>query len=201
VQGVLRFAFTTAHYYARRTKGPKSSDLLANLVSAGYLGVFFAVDKFDLNSNNRFLTYAVYWIRERIVAELDNRGLVHIPVHRLRAMRVPERKKDLNVTILDGPQSLDTLQASDDIEHQLMSNAAVDFLWNALYETDLRARDKFVLLAYFGAKRGPKTLLQIAACLGMSAERARRTKNAALERLKEHLRSLKVYEAADLVTE
>jgi len=44
-----------------------------------------AVDKFSLDRNTRFLTYADWWIRKEMLDEIRNAGLVHIPTHRQKA--------------------------------------------------------------------------------------------------------------------
>lgn len=54
-----RFVFSVAKKYA-------NSENLLDLVSEGNIGLIKAIEKFDINSGNRFLTYAVWWIRRYI---------------------------------------------------------------------------------------------------------------------------------------
>ena len=50
-----------------------------DLMQEGYLGLMIAVDKFDLSKDNNFVTYAVFWIRQRIKAySMSNRSIVKI---------------------------------------------------------------------------------------------------------------------------
>lgn len=52
---------------------------LENLISAGNLGLIESVDKFKIDKNVKFLTYAMYWIVLGIRDEIDSDSLVKIP--------------------------------------------------------------------------------------------------------------------------
>ena len=45
----------------------KSGLELEDLIQEGYLGVLEAEKKFDKNKNNKFSTYAVFWIKKKIL--------------------------------------------------------------------------------------------------------------------------------------
>ncbi len=45
---------------------------LADLINEGNLGLLKAIDHFDLKRNVRFLSYAVWWVRQAIFKALDN---------------------------------------------------------------------------------------------------------------------------------
>lgn len=75
----LRFVMTTAR---KITKNPAH---IQRLVSSGNLGLIVAVDKFDLDRETRFLTYAAWWIRKEMMDEIHNSHLIHIPSHRQKA--------------------------------------------------------------------------------------------------------------------
>ena len=58
--------------------GNKNIDL-EDLVQEGNLGLSIAADKFDLTKDNVFVTYAVFWIRQRIKSYiLSNRSVVRL---------------------------------------------------------------------------------------------------------------------------
>lgn len=65
-----RFVYSVAKKYA-------NSENILDLISEGNIGLIKAIDKFDPNSGNRFLTYAVWWIR-RYISDyiIDSKGFV-----------------------------------------------------------------------------------------------------------------------------
>lgn len=72
----LRFAATIARRY--RHQPLPSEDLLA----AANKGLIHAADRFDPNQNVKFISYAVYWIRQQINAALANQAFtVRLPLN------------------------------------------------------------------------------------------------------------------------
>ena len=60
---------------------------LADLIQEGNLGLEYAIDKFDYRRNNKFSTYAVNWIVQRIRRAIDNKGRnIRSPVHVLASI-------------------------------------------------------------------------------------------------------------------
>ncbi|MFY9493399.1 MAG: sigma-70 family RNA polymerase sigma factor [Minisyncoccia bacterium] len=58
---------------------------LAELISAGNLGLMTAVDRFDGQLGNKFITYAVWWIRQAIMKALAEDGrMVRLPLSQLK---------------------------------------------------------------------------------------------------------------------
>ncbi|MCD1147832.1 sigma-70 family RNA polymerase sigma factor [Peptoniphilus sp. KCTC 25270] len=54
-----------------------------DMYQLGYIGLLKAVERFDLEMENEFSTYATYWIRQSITRGInDSSLLVRIPVHR-----------------------------------------------------------------------------------------------------------------------
>ncbi len=64
IESNLRFVFNIARKYAG--KGIPISDL----ISEGNLGLVKAIEKFDTTKDVKFITYAVYWIREYMSASI-----------------------------------------------------------------------------------------------------------------------------------
>ena len=61
----LRFVFDIAKKY--RNHGVDISDL----ISAGNRGMFKAIEKFDMSKDVKFFSYAVWWIRQHMMKEIE----------------------------------------------------------------------------------------------------------------------------------
>jgi len=77
----LRFVISVAKKYQNRGVS------LTDLIQEGNVGLVTAARKFDPDQGVKFISYAVWWIRQAILASLANQG---------RAVRVPlNRASDL----------------------------------------------------------------------------------------------------------
>lgn len=206
IGGALRFVLKVAKDYARRARGSKfEADTLKALVSAGNLGLLVAVDRFEPERKTRFLTYAAWWIREKILEELDNGGVIRVPAHLQKTLRA--KRKATDSTELDAAHvTLETVGAVDQshgedvLEQTLINDYGIDALHGALTALKFRERDKYVVLAYFGKREDAKNLRQISRRLDISSERVRQIKRQALEQLRAHLSAQQVQRTDDLFT-
>jgi RNA polymerase primary sigma factor len=207
VKGALRFVVKVAKEYSRRTKGINyDSDTLKTLISAGNLGLLVAVDRFDTKRGTRFLTYAAWWIREKILEELDNMGVVRVPAYRQKQLRA-RRKNGENTSddaahvTMEEITAVDNKHHDESLELDLMNNYGAELIYSALTDLELRGRDKYIILAYFGAREDSKNLRQISNRLGLSSERVRQIKKDTLERLKEYLETMEIGDSDDVFSD
>jgi RNA polymerase primary sigma factor len=208
ISGALRFVVKVAKEYAYRTRGVNfESDVLTTLISAGNIGLLVAADRFDTTRNTKFLTYAAWWVREKILEELDSQGIIRVPAHKQKALRAL-RKHGGGTEVEAAHVTLDVVDAIDDaghgdntLERDLVNSYGFNMLRSALDGLALRERDKYIVLAYFGAREEPKNLRQISKRVDLSSERVRQIKKDTMAQLRVYLVANQVGGARDVFTE
>jgi len=208
ISGALRFVVKLAKEYAFRTRGPNfDNDVLTTLISAGNVGLLVAADRFDVTRNTKFLTYAAWWVREKILEELDGQGIIRVPAHKQKALRA-QRKQGGGTDVeaphvtLDGVESIDSAgRCEQRLENDLVNTYGLALLRQALEGLSLRERDKYIVLAYFGAREEPKNLRQISKRVDLSSERVRQIKKDTMDQLKEYLAANEVSATRDVFAE
>lgn len=87
----LRFVVSVARGFAGRGLP------LADLVNEGNLGLFKAAERFDERRGHRFISYAIWWIRQAILQALTEQPrVVRIPLNRAgKALRIDRASRSL----------------------------------------------------------------------------------------------------------
>lgn len=81
VKANLRFVVTIALKYQRWLP-------LFELISAGNLGLVTAAERFDTTRGNKFITYAVWWVRQSILQTIaDQSHLIRLPMNQVGLLR------------------------------------------------------------------------------------------------------------------
>jgi RNA polymerase primary sigma factor len=207
IRGALRFVIKMANDYARMARGAShTAEDVKTLISAGNVGLLIAIDRFDLTVGTRFLTYAAWWIKEKIRDELDHSGLVHVPAYKQKHLRLRRRQGeevsfDAAMVLLERSEAIDDSQSDDQLERNLVNTYGANTVYDALDQLQVDNREKYILLAYFGVREEPKNLRQISSRLGLSSEWVRRIKQETLLRLRTHLEAQAITDSEDLFTE
>lgn len=86
VMGNLRFVITIATKYQGQ-----GLDLL-DLISEGNIGLINAISKFNVEANFKFISYAVWWVRQAILESLyDNSRTIRIPTNVMQDLQKQRR--------------------------------------------------------------------------------------------------------------
>ncbi len=77
IRSHLRFAFKKAKYFSKNDPG-----MFEELIAAGNEGLAVGLEKYDLTRGMRFLTYAGYWVDQRILKQMASMRIVSLPIQK-----------------------------------------------------------------------------------------------------------------------
>ena len=123
VKSNLRFVVSVAKQYQNR------SLTLNDLINEGNLGLIKAAQKFDHTRGFKFISYAVWWIRQSIMQALaEHSRMVRLPLNRVGTLsKVKRAESDLEQNLERMPteaELADFLEmAEDEVKNTLSSNA------------------------------------------------------------------------------
>ncbi len=180
VEANLRFVVS----YAKRYRGHGVSFL--DLIHEGNLGLMEAARRYDPAHNVKFITYAVWWVRQ---------SLMHVLADSTRAFSFPP--KMFGVLHAGGPGGEDVSLSETlgdrlpveqaPVEDELIHQADLDELAAALL--DLEGKEQEVVRLRYGLGDGePQTLQEIGDRLHLSRERVRQIESRAKEKLRRSAR-------------
>jgi RNA polymerase primary sigma factor len=142
----LRFVISVAKKYQNRGVS------LADLIQEGNVGLVTAARKFDPDQGVKFISYAVWWIRQAILAALANQGrAVRVPLNRASDLaRIFRERERLKQELGRDPSTEEVAKAAkltpEVVEHLQTLNAAEIRLDAPIGDTDDRYLvERFVL--------------------------------------------------------
>jgi len=174
---------------------------LPDLVSEGNIGLVIAARKFDPTKGFKFISYAVWWIRQSIIQCIHNHGrTIRLPVNVLNDIQKMKKYGEpgethnhptatsLNAYIGDSDED-ELIQLIEDDNYERPDNlcmkAGIDLneRLRDMIET-LRPREKDIISLYFGLNGDPQTLEEIGNKYKLTKERIRQIKDKGLRRLR-----------------
>ncbi len=223
VSANLRFVVSVAKQYQNQGL------TLQDLVNEGNLGLIKAAERFDETRGFKFISYAVWWIRQSILHSLAVKGrMVRLPLNKIgminkinvasaKLEQIFEREPTTEEIAIEVDADFDEIKASMKSQSRFVSmdaplgnDANDDFtLYDLLGMKDniapdnellkeslvleiertlevLAAREAQIIRWYYGlGKCEPRTLEEIGEEFGLTRERVRQLKEAAIRRLKQ----------------
>lgn len=104
----LRFVFKLAKGFSKN-----DPNTFEELIAAGNEGLVAGLEKFDPNSGNRFLTYAGWWVRQRILKHMSSQRMVALPIWRQQLSARIQKVLSSNENITLGELKTHFPEASD----------------------------------------------------------------------------------------
>jgi RNA polymerase primary sigma factor len=205
LEGNLRFVITVAKQY--QNQGVDFPDLVAE----GNIGLMKALNNFDWTKNLRFISYAVWWVRQSILQSLNEHSrTIRIPVNVVQDLhkekkrvektdgRMEDRFANLPYTINletqineEGDTLIDLIENKNSMRPDEVFNTSQqlkDGLINILNILD--EREKQIVEDYYGISGTPRTLEDIGSDFNLTKERVRQIKEKALRKLRNESSSL-----------
>jgi len=199
LEGNLRFVITVAKQY--QNQGLDFPDLIAE----GNLGLMKAIDNFDWSKKLRFISYAVWWVRQSILQSLnENARTIRLPVNVVqdlqRAKKELERGgAELSDKFVNLPYTINLdkpLNEEGDTLVDILNNPNAELPDAGLSSEDtlkdklismldvLDDREKIIIQDYFGLSGSTRTLEDIGNDFTLTKERVRQIKEKALRKLR-----------------
>jgi RNA polymerase primary sigma factor len=205
LEGNLRFVITVSKQY--QNQGLDLPDLIAE----GNYGLMKAIENFDWSKKLRFISYAVWWIRQSILQSLnENARTIRLPVNVVQELHKAKKELDANGTELpekfvnlpsmvnldnpfneEGDTLLDVVPNpnAESADAGLSSDETLKDKLLAILDV-LDEREKTIIQDYFGLSGSTRTLEDIGNDFDLTKERVRQIKEKALRKLRNETGSL-----------
>jgi RNA polymerase primary sigma factor len=208
--GNLRFVISTAKDY--QNQGVDLPDLIAE----GNHGLIKAIGNFDWSKGYRFISYAVWWIKQSILQCLNEHArTIRLPANIVQEMYREKKQNDgqeseipLNKKLQNLPFTVNLGKPINDEGDTLLSLIKNEDAKNPEeigdtqqeFKSELKKimeildeRERTIIGDYFGLTGTPRTLSDIGEDFNLTKERVRQIKEKALRKLRNESRTLLDY--------
>jgi RNA polymerase primary sigma factor len=213
IVGNLRFVVSIAKQYQNQ-----GLDLL-DLISEGNVGLLKSVDRFDPSSGLKFISYAVWWIKQSMMASLNEHSrTIRIPSNLIQETQKNKRDdfnsyydnsnnsvSEITYTLPyciglyheineDGDELIDIIRDPNEInpEDAVNSSDEIKKRVSAILSV-LDDREKIIIEKYFGLNGVESNLDDLGEEFNCTKERIRQLKDKAIKKLRNESYSLLKY--------
>ena len=162
----LRFVVSVAKQYQNQGLS------LPDLINEGNVGLIKAAEKFDETRGFKFISYAVWWIRQSILQAIAEQSrIVRLPLNQVGSLN--KINHEINKFEQEDNSLLDVL-INDDApmaDRTLLLESLKSEINNALKV--LNDRERGVIEAFYGINQPEMTLEEIGVKFGLTRERVR----------------------------
>lgn len=199
----LRFVITMAKQYVNQ--GLDFQDL----ISEGNYGLIKAAERYDYDQKEvRFLSYAVWWVRQSILQSLhENSRAIRLPVNKINDLNEFKKNNSSNEFVESDPHAALMLPTVGQLDQPIdeEGNSFYDVIEDDRCErpdqkypedrlkliqqlkkilNNLNESERYVITKYFGLDGEPLTLQDISDDLELTKERVRQIKEKAIKKLR-----------------
>jgi RNA polymerase primary sigma factor len=175
----LKFVFDIAKHYTGRGLS------ISELISEGNMGLLRAIEKFDEEKDIKFISYAVWWIRQAMLEAVKRKKLLKmVEIDPAKSNDdIFERKiADDEDEVIGGMNDVGFSNEADEYKKELGRDQkeVIGKLLNSL-----NSREREVIEYYYGLNNKRElTLSEIGSKLGLSSERVRQVKLKSIRKLR-----------------
>jgi RNA polymerase primary sigma factor len=213
IRGNLRFVISVAKQYQNQGLD------IADIISEGNIGLMKSIERFDVDSGFKFISYAVWWIKQQILYALNEYSrTIRIPSNVIQEAQKAKKEQGLtqdsfqtersdisSITIPttidlfkeineDGFMLIDILVNPNADSPEKMANSDEDLKHRIKYMMSfLDERESAIIDGYFGLTGIEKNLDDLGEEFGCTKERIRQLKDKAIKKLRNESFSLLKY--------
>ena len=199
MEGNLRFVISVAKEY--QGQGVDLPDLIAE----GNYGLLKAINNFDWSKGFRFISYAVWWVKQSILQCLnENARTIRLPVNIIQELQKEKKKVGNEINKVNNKLALLPTTINYDRPINDEGDTLIDLLVNEdadnpedIFSDEVNLKDELyrlmsilddrernIIIDYYGIQETPMTLQEIGNTLNLTKERVRQIKEKSLRKLR-----------------